>query len=230
MDHEAEQLLVQFPGPIRFLLNPPGNRLVMLLDLIRMPLFFFLLVLTTSHNPGWLSWLPPWIVSFFLFGMVGMCLSWLFGWLSFRTVIWSTLAMFLVVEGSKSELKGDMFYFSAAALIVFAITALPGVIAFLADPGLLVLDQRGFEIKRLWANAYKVEWGNARNFAVGTPYGLVTYDDDATDDTIIGKIRRALGNPKPHLPSVEGFAPESLALFMTQWRERALNHDSIPLS
>jgi hypothetical protein len=224
MDHEAEQLLVQFPGPIRFLLSQPGNRLVLLLDLIRMPLFFFLMVLTTSHTHDRLSWLPPWIVSFFVFGIVGMCLSWLFGWLSFRVVSWSVLAMFLVLEGSKSEPRWDILYFSIVGMIVFGIAALPRAIALLADPGLLVLDQKGFEIKRLWTRTCKVQWGNASNFAVGTRSGLVMYDTPINDDTALGKIRRTLGNPKCCLPSIEGFTPESLALFMTQWRDRALNN------
>jgi len=224
MDHEAEQLLVQFPGPIRFLLSQPGNRLVMLLDLIRMPLFFFLMILTTSHTQGWLSWLPSWIVSFFVFGIVGMCLAWLFGWLRFRVVSWSVLGMFLILEGSQSELRWDMFYFSIVGMIVFGIAALPGAIALLADPGLLVLDQQGFQIKRLCTKAYKVQWGNASNFAVGTRSRLVMYDNAVNDDSAIGKIRRALGSPKSRLPSIEGFTPESLALFMTQWRARALNN------
>jgi hypothetical protein len=168
MDHEAEQLLVQFPGPIRFLLSKPGNRLVMLLDLIRTPLFFFLMALTTSHAHGWLSWLPQWIVSCLVFGIVGMCLSWMFGWLSFRVVSWSVLGMFLVLEAYESELRWNMFYFSVVGMIVFGIAALPRAIALLADPGLLVFDQQGFEIKRLWTKTYKVQWGSAGNSAVGT--------------------------------------------------------------
>jgi hypothetical protein len=50
------------------------------------------------------------------------------------------------------------------------------------------------------------------------------YDTAVNNDTAIGKIRGALGNPKSCLPSIEGFTPESLALFMTQWRDRALNN------
>jgi hypothetical protein len=232
MDREAEQLLVHFPGPIRFLLSRPRNRLVMILDLIRMPLFFFLMALTTSQTPGWLSWLPFWIVSLFLFGMVLMsflclaliCFSWLSGGLSFRVCMWSFLGMFLIVEGSHSEPKWNMFYFSIVATIVFTGAALPGLMTLLTRPGCLVLDQQGFEIEGFWSKTRKVQWANARNFAVGTKSGLVVYEPAVRDDTTIGKLRKLLGNPKAHLPSIDGFTPNSLASFMTQWRERALNN------
>ena len=224
MDREEEQLLVHFPGPIRFLLSRPGNRLVMVLDLIRMPLFFFLMILTTSHTPGWLSWLPLWITGLFLFGVVGMTLFWLFGWLSSRMCMWSSLGMFLVAEGSHSAPNWNMFYFSIAGMVVFIGLALPGLMALLTDPGCLVLDQQGFEIDGFWSKTRKVRWANARNFAVGTKSGLVVYEHAVRDDTTIGKLRKLLGSPKAYLPSIDGFTPNSLAWFMTQWRERALNN------
>jgi hypothetical protein len=204
MDREAEQLLVHFPGPIRFLLSRPRNRLVMILDLIRMPLFFFLMVLTTWQTPGWLSWLPFWIVSLFLFGMVVMsffcmalrCFSWLFGGLSLRVFMWSFLGMFLIVEGSHSAPKWNMFYFSIAGMIVFTGLALPGLMALRSDPGCLVLDQQGFEIEGFWSKTRKVQWTNARNFVVGTKSGLVVYERAVREDTTIGKLRKLLGNPK----------------------------------
>jgi hypothetical protein len=224
MDREAEQLLVHFPGPIRFLLSRPRNRLVMVRDLIRMPLFFFLMVLTTSHTPGWLFWLPPWITGLFLLGMVGMTLFWLFGWLSSRICMWSSLGIFLLAEGSHSAPKWNTFYFSIAGMVVFTGLALPGLMALLADPGCLVLDQQGFEIEGFWSKTRKVQWANARNFAVATKSGLVVYEHALREDTRIGKLRKLLGNPKAYLPSIDGFTPNSLASFMTQWRERALNN------
>jgi hypothetical protein len=224
MDREVEQLLVQFPGPIRFLLSRPRNRFVSALDLIRMPLFFFLLALTTSHTPGWLSWLPFWIASLFILGIPGICLFWLFGWVSFRVAICSTLGMFLLAEGFHSEPNWTMFYFSIAGLIVFSGLALPLIAALLADPGCLVLDQEGFEIKQSWSKTLKVPWANASRFEVGAKSGLVMYGRTAKDDTTLGKLRKLLGNPKSNLPCTEGFTAESLAFFMTQWRERALNN------
>jgi hypothetical protein len=69
------QLLVQFPGPIRFSLSRPRNRRLHVLDWITLQLFFFLMALTTSYAPGWSSWLPPWIFLFIFFGMIGMLSS-----------------------------------------------------------------------------------------------------------------------------------------------------------
>jgi energy-coupling factor transporter transmembrane protein EcfT len=84
------QLLVQFPGPIRFSLSRPRNRRLHVLDWITLQLFFFLMALTTSYAPGWSSWLPPWIFLFIFLGMIGMLFSWLFHWLPYRFIAWGT--------------------------------------------------------------------------------------------------------------------------------------------
>ena len=222
MDRELGQFLVQFPGPIQFSLSRPRNRLIGVLDWITLPLCFLLMALTISRTPGWLSWLPPWVFLVIFLAMVGMLLSWLFHWLPYRIIAWSTFGMFLVVEGSHSEPEWTIFYFSIFGMIFFGIIASLEVVKLQVDPGFLLVDEHGFELKRFLSKPHRVQWANASNFEVEKKSTTVMYDSAGRNDTAIGRLRKALGNPKPCLPCIDGFTPRSLALFMTQWQERAL--------
>jgi hypothetical protein len=102
------------------------------------------------------------------------------------------------------------------------------------DAGSLVLDDEGFWIKGCLDKKHRKMWVETSNFRTephAAFWTAVIYDNAAQTRSKVGIILTALCPPgslvrrqTSVLKDVYDLTPETLALLMTQWRERALQH------
>jgi len=227
---QVEQLLSQFPGPIRLLQRRSRTRL---LDCIMWDVAFLSIVLA---EPGWLSrLLPAWSIADVTLGIIGMVLlvtllAWLVPWLADPWLVWFFPAVFIVLSGLHLQPSRFLYYLSIIALIFKSSVGLYEIVA-LSDPGRLILDENGFEIKEPLRKTYRVQWANSSNFEVRKKTRIsisdVFYDNADRGHSWFGRRRILNSGWNSVLAGTYRLTPESLALLMTQWRERALEQQSL---
>jgi hypothetical protein len=116
-------------------------------------------------------------------------------------------------------------YVSTIAMICGVLLVASSVLA--PDAGSLVLDDEGFWIKGYLGKRHKKTWMETSNFRVeerNAFMSIVVYDNVLQARSKVGKILSALRDRRSALHGLCDLTPETLALLMTQWRERALQH------
>jgi hypothetical protein len=114
-------------------------------------------------------------------------------------------------------------YVSIIAMIYGVFLAATSMLA--PDAGSLVLDSEGFWINGYFGMRHRRTWMETSNFRVeerNAFSSIVVYDNATQAPSKVGKILSALWDRRSALHGPCDLMPETLALLMTQWRERAL--------
>jgi hypothetical protein len=230
MSPRVEQLLTEFPGPVR-VLRSRSKALRTLLG----PLFLLLFLLISLVVES--DWLPG-SVQTIMSAIYGFCMGALVLVFAFQSLVMGRVRL-----GVLDQLFfGLMFWrpgvHSLPAWLQMSIVALAifGIMFFLflaalmlmPDAGSLVLDDEGLVIKGDFGASRRVRWSDASKFEVKRTskyLGLWRASESVASGMVCDIAgTQATKHRKSGLVDTYELSPEALVMLMTRWRELALQH------